>query len=78
MFLAALFFSTKHTVRILTLEIIAKNLRKNSESFRSISISSVGTSTSFEIDLEAGSTKIENKHEFNGFRFKVPKDAKGA
>ncbi len=62
----------------LTLEIIAKNLRKNSESFRSISNSSVGTSTSFEIDLEAGSTKIENKHEFNGFRFKVPKDAKGA
>ena len=61
-----------------TSEIIATNLRKHAESFRSISISSVGTPTSFEINLEAGSTKIENKYEFNGFRLKVPKDAKGA
>jgi len=62
----------------ITQDILTKELRKNSKVFETLSITKVNVPIPFEIDLGSSSIIINDKDEFDGFRFKFPKDANDA
>jgi len=59
-------------------ELLTKELRKSSNVFEALPIRNQNKPISFEIDLGSSSATINNDDEFDGFRFRVPKDAGNA